>query len=143
MTSSSKVILFTLAHNNTAKKLVDFVGPTFLTFGKKTNKRDSGTSPLRHYLHVQHAVGRLDVSISAPDMVTIPDLKIEPAKLKLVMEQWKQYDIVVIMENNHYGNGYDQEKIGYAMVLVMMVLMALLVCDMLCYCILAQKTLKK
>ncbi len=76
-------------------------------------------------------------------MIITPDLKIQQAKLKLVMEQWKQYGIVMIMENNHYGNGYDQEKIGYVMVLVMMVLLALLVCDMLCYCILAQKTLKK
>ncbi len=30
-------------------------------------------------------------------MVTIPDLKIQPAKLKLVMDQWKQYGIMMVM----------------------------------------------
>ncbi len=47
------------------------------------------------------------------------------------MDQWKQYGIMMVMRNNHYGNGYDQEKIGCDMLLVLMVLLALLVCRIL------------
>ncbi len=95
---------------------------------KKTNKRDSGRSPLRHHYHVLHAVGRLGVSISAPDMVTIPDLKIQLAKLKLVMDQWIQYGIMIVIAIIIMAMNITETNIVMSSGFGMMVLLALLVC---------------
>ncbi len=64
-------------------------------------------------------------------MITIPDLKIHPAKLKLVMDQWKQYGIMMVMAtiilvmgmaNQKYDIGYDAaadiDGMGYVSVIV-------------------------